>query len=430
MQATPAPASGLTYSRWVVTLHYGLNGLVLSTWFSRVPSVADRLDISTATLGIATLAMSLSAVAAIPPTARLLVLAGSARTVRWATPLSAVALLLAASSTALWSLLVTLCLLGISVGVQGASLNAHGATVARLANRTWMPSMIGAFSLAGMVGGLGGGVAARLHAGLVPHVLLVSALCFVAAVVVRAPDLPMADDTSAESTVTEAASEACSTTDPRTTHRRSISAAFFTIGLAAGISEGALASFAVVYFRDVLASTAWLASVSLTVLSAAIALVRLNGERLSDRFGVLQTLIVGGAATAAAGAVLVGGLSIPVSFGALIVAGLGVGCGIPLAFQLASAYAHESITGPGQERVVARTISNVSLACAGGYLSGGAVTGLLASLVGLRLALGLVVVGGLLITGAAAVLTVKAEPLAFRRRRPNSEPVPTPTPTT
>ncbi|MDQ1732611.1 MAG: hypothetical protein QOK10_2770 [Pseudonocardiales bacterium] len=440
-QATsPAPAAKpidprLSRARLVLMAAFGANGLLLSTWFSRLPSVADRLQISASQLGVVSAALTVSTLVATPLAAKRLPIWRATRIVRITSPLTAVAMFLAVASTQAWQLALGLLLVGFMNGVQGVGLNAHGTTLSRLAERSWMPAMLGAASAAGVLGAAAGTIATAQRVPLLVHVGIVAGLCSITGLAVSR-QIPIGGGTSGVRIIRTAARDtahrievrrhrpASRTLFARRIHapsaaqlRRTRSVAPATadpvtrllIGAALGatLAESALANFGIVLFRDVLGAAISTAAMAFTVFSIAMAIIRLSGERVTERLGPWLTMTAGGVLTAVCGLVLVARPPLWLAFAILVGIAVGIGCAVPVSFQLATSHARTVAANEGAdpERAAAAALSKLGLASSGGYLSGGPLVGAAASLVGLRTAVLIVAIGGAALAACAATLS-------------------------
>jgi MFS family permease len=436
---TPAVEASLVRARFVLMSAYAANGLLFSSWFSRLPALAERLHVSAGQLGIVMVALTLSTLLAIPLAARNLPRWRATRIVRVASPLTAIAMLVAVTSTQIWQLAIALLLLGTVNGIQGVGLNAHATNLSRLAQRTWMPAMLGSASGAGVLGAGAGTVATAAGVPLLLHLGLVALACLVTGLAVSR-QVPIGGGVSSIRIVRSAARNSAHKFErsrrSSPTRRPKIRARRFTIkpdhrpaatdrvlrmligaGLGATIAEGALANFGIVLFRDVLGASVGAATMAFTLFSIAMAIIRLAGGWVTEKVGPRMTMAIGGAISAACGLVLTLRPSIGVGFAALAGVAIGIGCAVPVTIQLATAHARAkaAATGADEERAAAKALSKLGLATSGGYLSGGPLVGLAASAVGLGSAVLIVVAGGVALAACSATLS-KWESQAEARR--------------
>ncbi len=454
--AAPPVDPALRRARLVLTAAYAANGLLMATWFSRLPAVARHLQISTSTLGVVSAALTISTLVATPVAARRLPRWRASRIIRITAPATALAMLLAALAQQVWQLAVALTLLGLVNGIQGVGLNAHGTTLSRLADRSWMPALIGAASTGGVLGAVLGSIAVGSAVPVLLHLGLVSLLCLATGLAVGRR-LPIGGGTSSLRIVRAAAS----TTAHRLEHRRVLARRamprpgadrpaddrpgrlrphrlrgdhlrpgqlrsarvrlrvagrrrdrdvvmllLIGVGLGATLAEGALTNFGIVLFTDVLGARVSVAAYAFTVFSISMAFVRFAGGWLTRVLGQWRTMCLGGILTAACGLVLVSRPGSLLGFGCLIGVAVGIGCAVPVTFQAATTHvrARARRQGGDPDRAAAGALSRIGLATAGGYLSGGPIVGSAAAVVGLRSAVLIVAICGAAMAACAATL--------------------------
>jgi hypothetical protein len=180
----------------------------------------------------------------------------------------------------------------------------------------------------------------------------------------------------------------------------------FVLGAAAFctlLCEGAAADWSAVYLSHSLGAAAGVAALGYAGFSLAMATSRALGDRLNARFGPVA-LARGGGLLAAAGLMLgiVSG-STPVALVGFFAMGGGLGVVVPVLFRAGG-------STPGVSSSVG--VAAVSLIGWLGFLAGPPAIGLAASAVGLRAALGIVVLAALglvALAGAAAPARLRAD---------------------
>jgi MFS family permease len=178
-----------------------------------------------------------------------------------------------------------------------------------------------------------------------------------------------------------------------------------TVGLCSLLVEGATADWSAVYLHDNLGTSAGFAAAGFAAFALAMTIGRLLGDRLAARFGPVRLIRASGLIAAAG---LAGGLISGTPVGGVAgfaVLGAGLACIAPQVF-LAGGSADPARPGHGLARVVGMSYL--------GMVSGPVLIGAAATLVGLRLALGIPVVLALCAAALAGVLTPRAEAQAAR----------------
>src|SRR5262249_54121828 len=151
-----------------------------------------------------------------------------------------------------------------------------------------------------------------------------------------------------------------------------------------------------VYLSGSLGATAAVAALGYTGFSLAMATSRTVGDRLNGRFGPVALARGGGLLAAAGLALALAAGSTPAALVGFVAMGAGLGVGVPVLFRAGG-------STPGVSAGVG--VAAVSLIGWLGFLSGPPAIGFAAGAVGLRAALGLVVLGAL----ALAVLARSAD---------------------
>jgi MFS family permease len=302
-----------------IALVFFTNGVIYSSWVSRIPGVKEAAGLSVARLGLALFAMACGTVFSLPLTSRLIGRVGSRRVTVTSGLLCCLLLPLAGASHRLPLLSATLVALGATFGAMDVAMNAQAAAAEKAAGRSIMARFHGLWSLGGLVGSsLGGRLAASGWAPLA-H--------FAALAAVLAPTVWLA----------------CRPLDPRegiASHGHPFalpSRAVLGVGLiavAGAVVEGGIADWSGVYLRT-LGTGAGVAAAGYAAFSLAMTVGRLTGDVLIDRFGPIKLLRAGGALAALAVGVGLAGHTPAVVIACFAVAGIGMSPVFPVAFSAA-----------------------------------------------------------------------------------------------
>jgi fucose permease len=174
----------LTAARNAVGLSFFLNGLVFSSWVSRIPEVRSSFDLSNGGLGLVLLAIALGSVLALPTSGALINRWGTVVIVRFGATAATIGMLTAALGLGhvLPVTVLGLFVYGLGIGVWDVAMNVEGAEVERGLRRTIMPRFHAGFSAGTVVGALLGALLIELSVPGVVHlvaiVLLSVALVF------------------------------------------------------------------------------------------------------------------------------------------------------------------------------------------------------------------------------------------------------------
>ncbi|MGW0137520.1 MFS transporter [Streptomyces calvus] len=362
MSRTTAPARR---SRGLLTGYFLGLGMVMAVWGARMPAVQQAAHLSTAHLSLVLLAAAFGMVAGLQTGGRL------ARPERLPALLTCGAaglagcLALLGQGHSLLTLLAAALAFGIAHGVLDVAVNTAAVRCQNAYGRPIMSSLHAAYSLGAL-----GGAAVAAATTRTTHSDLFLAVGLTLVVAVLAAALP---------------TQALSGTDqptPPTRHkheegRRAPSPAkLWLLGALAAaclLGEGAAADWAAVHLHTLHATTA-ISAAAFALYSAAMALGRLTGDRLTAVFGA-PTMVRVGAMLAAAGlATGVLAASVPVALAGWTVFGLGLSGTVPSLITAAGA------GGP-------KAVATVSVTGYLGLLAGPALVGALASATTLSTAL-------------------------------------------
>jgi predicted MFS family arabinose efflux permease len=371
--------------RAAVTAVFFLNGLVFSSWYSRLPDIQDRLDLGTGAIGLALLGAPVGLLVAQPLTGALAASIGPRRLVAaapvWLAAGIAPALAVDAPTLALATLAV-----GAANGVLDVSMNVEGLAVERASGKRIFNSLHAAFSFGALTGAVFGGLAAA--AGLEPlgHIAIVVGFGAVAAAL-ASRWLPPADAAPPPS-------------GPRFARPSRRLAALGAVAFCALLAEGAVFDWSGIFIRRETHAAVGLAPAGLAAFNLAMAFGRLSADRIAVEAGSAR---LGRAGTLIAAVGLGTALALGTPAGAIAgfaLMGLGLASVFPLALR-AAGY-DPAIAGPA-----VAAVSSVGYA---GLLTGPPVIGLLGEVLGLSGALACVCALLVVAAGLAGNLSTVAEP--------------------
>jgi predicted MFS family arabinose efflux permease len=352
----------MSRARAAVTAVFFLNGMVFVSWYSRLPSIQDRLDLGTGALGLALLGAPLGLLLAQPLTGALAATIGSRRLVA-AAPLLLVAGIAPALAVDPATLALAALVVGAANGALDVSMNVEGLAVERAGDKRIFNSFHAAFSFGALAGAAIGGLAASAGLDPLPHLAIVVAVGAVAGWV-AARGLPPA---GAEPPPR----------GPRFARPSRRLVALGAIAFCALLAEGAVFDWSGIFMRREAGTGFGLAPAGLAAFNLAMGFGRLSADGVAERIGSVR-LGRAGALLAAAGLGAALLLSAPAgSIAGFAVMGVGLAAVFPLA--LRSAGYDPAISGPA-----VAAVSSVGYA---GLLTGPPLIGLLAEVIGLTGAL-------------------------------------------
>jgi predicted MFS family arabinose efflux permease len=366
-----------------------VNGALVGTWVAQIPFVQERFDVSKTTIGVVLLFMAGGAFVAMPLTGQVLDRHASARVLRIAALAYPPLLLLPLAASGPLLLAAALVVFGAGNGAMDVSMNAHGVAVERALGRPIMSSLHACWSFGGLAGA--GGVAAAVALGVDPRLEGVCAACFLWVVVAAA-------------TARLGAASLHAGGEPRTPGFALPSRAVALIGALCFLvmtTEGAVADWAGIYLTGETGASHAVSATGFAGFSLGMALARLGGDGLAERYS-RRSVLVGGATLAATSLaiLLVAGHAVVAVVG-LVLVGIGVANAVPLLF---SAAGRVPPAGPSLAAVF--TIGYL------GFIVGPPLIGVLADAITLTAALGVVCAALVLVAALGGRALRDARPLA------------------
>lgn len=402
MTVPPAPPpTGLSVApprraRAAVTLLFALMGMTMGSWAARIPGVRAQVGVDDIQWGLIILAAPAGSLITLLVVTRLIGTVGARRLALPGAAAVLVTVPLTAASGRIDVLVVAVFVQGAATGLLATPMNALAVLVERDYRRPIMSGFHAVFSLGQLAGGLTGAAAADL--GISPARQLsasgiVLGLALLSVVRWAPRDHPG---------LTPAASATERTAARR--GRRIVTPQLLLlagIALLSSINEGAAVQWSAQYGAVAGGAGASVGALVFSTFSVAMTTARLRGDRLAGRWGrvrfVRVSALVAGVGMAAG--LLWGGTA--GAFLAFALLGVGSGCIIPTVMALAG---NQPGISAGQGVAVA------SLGQWPAFLLGPPLIGALAGVIGLRSALGLVVLSALTIAAIAGRLTDPRQP--------------------
>ncbi|WP_338741881.1 MFS transporter [Actinomadura luteofluorescens] len=380
----------LARARTAVTLAFAAHGLLGAAWVARIPQIKEHLGLSEGAMGVALLGAPVGVVAAVRFAGRIVGRWGSRATTIAAGAAGALALVPLGLAWNLAALILSLLLMGASLGLMDVAMNAQGVAVERGYGRPLMSGLHGSYSIGTLLAALAGSAAA--HAGVpVPLHLAAAAAVLIAVLAFGCRGLL---DRSADAFPEPDEDAPAPARSPRWPL-----VMLGVIGLCSFVGEGAMADWSAIYLRENLGTGPGVAGLGYAGCAVAMTVGRLTGDQVVARFGPVPVLR-GGSLVAALGL----GLGLAAGDPTAAVAGftlfgLGVAVVAPVTFSAAG-----NVPGVPPAAGIARVTGVGYL----GLLGGPPVIGFIAQGVGLAWALAVpVALVGLIVLLAPAAVTAE-----------------------
>ncbi|MDX3455244.1 MFS transporter [Streptomyces sp. ME02-8801-2C] len=368
-------------ARYAVAAVFAVHGAVTGSFATRVPWIQDHASVSAGQLGLALAFPALGASLAMPLAGRVSHRFGARTALRGLIAFWTLALVLPALAPNLPTLCLALFIYGASAGMADVGMNALGVEIENLLGKSIMSGLHGMWSAGALIGAAGGTLAAHLGSDARLHHALAAATLTVLGVAACRWVLDIRPTEDEEP-------------PPRFALPPRSALLIGAIGFCAVFAEGASLDWSAVYLRDELGTSDGLAAASTTGFMLTMAVARLIGDAVVNRFGAVRTVRASGVLAVLGGVLIVVAEQPAVAMTGFALLGLGIAVVVPLCF----AAAGRSGPNPSQAIAGVATITYTS-----GLVAPSAI-GTLAQATSLVVSFGLVTVlaGGL--AGFAGVL--------------------------
>ena len=367
-------------ARIATNILFFLNGLSFASWASRIPDVKEYLKLGDAALGSVLFAMPIGSLSALPVAGIIINRFGSRKIALLSIFFYVVSMPLLGSATATLQLAIALFLFGFGGDLLNISMNVQAVNVEKITQRSIMSSFHAIFSIGFMVGAALGGVIADNKISVFHHLSYVGmADLLIGLMIFRF--LVKSDQQIDEDQPLFALPD-----------RGLI--LLGVIAFCGMLSEGAMADWSTLYYKQVLGTSKGFTTAGFTAFSAMMVLGRIFGDSIVKQIGLRKTLLINciilfsGILIAL---VFTHPIAVIIGFG---ITGLGLSTIVPLIYSEAG---HSKTMSAG---VALAAITTVGM---GGFLLGPVLIGFLSEYSSLRVALSSLIILGML----GAFLTTK-----------------------
>ncbi|MET8825451.1 MFS transporter [Streptomyces sp. NPDC004610] len=321
-------------ARFAVAAVFLVHGSVTGSFATRVPWIQDHAGVSAGQLGLALAFPALGASLMMPLAGRISHRFGARTALRGLLALWTLSLILPSMAPNLATLCLALFVFGGTSGMADVTMNALGVEVENRLGRSIISSLHGMWSVGALLGSAGGtlaahlGTDARLHHVIAAGVLTVLGLIACTWVL----DLQPTEDEEPPARFALPPKSAV---------------LIGAVGFCAVFAEGASLDWSAVYLEDQLGTSAGLAAACTTGFTLTMAIARLAGDRVVDRYGAVRTVRSGGVLAAFGGLLIVFGGHPAVAMGGFALMGLGIAVVVPLCFAAAAR------SGPNPSQAIA-----------------------------------------------------------------------------
>ncbi|WP_399922697.1 MFS transporter [Streptomyces kanamyceticus] len=326
--------SRLRRARIAVAAVFCVHGAVTGSFATRVPWIQEHASVSAGMLGLALAFPAIGASVAMPLASRISHRFGARNALRGLLAMWTLSLILPSLAPNLLTLCLALFVYGATSGMSDVAMNALGVETETRMRKSIMSGLHGMWSVGALIGSAAGTVAAHLGSDARLHHALAAAALTALGLAACQGVLDLQATPEEE-------------VPPRFSLPPKSALLIGAVGFCAVFAEGASLDWSAVYLRDVLDSSAGVAAASTTGFTLTMAVARLAGDAVVNRFGAVRTVRVGGV-LAALGGLLVVLASHPVmAMGGFALLGLGIAVVVPLAFAAAGR------SGPNPSQAIA-----------------------------------------------------------------------------
>lgn len=322
--------SPVRLNRISVSVMFFLHGLCFSSWAARIPSIQEKLHLTSSTLGAVLFALPAGFFLSLPFAGWFIGQFGSKRVVALSAALYSVSLLCIGIASSTMALVISLFAFGFFANLLNISINTQAVIVERLYARKLMATFHGLWSLAGFGGAAIGTIMIANSISPYQHYILISATILIVSSICSF--FLVANDNSAG-------------------EKRPLFAmpdrSLLSLGIIAFCSmmaEGAMFDWSGIYFSKVVNARAEIAGLGYTIFMIAMAAMRFTADGLSERYGLKKLIQASGALTTA-GLLLavIQPQLIPALIGFFLI-GMGVSSVVPMVY---SAAGKSKVLSPG-----------------------------------------------------------------------------------
>ena len=379
-------------ARFAVSAYFLAGGTATAVWGVHIPEVEKNLHIDHSVIGSIILLLGLGAFLAMQAMGWVIDHYGSKIVTSVGGVATGLALFLPAFAPNVLTLAIGMFILGASVGTLDVGMNASGVIVEARYGRSIFSSLHAMWSAGGILGAVIGGFALAVSS---PMWLTLS----VTGVVVAAVGLVLTSSLIADKPLAQPKGEA--KTEGRRANREVLTVvlAIGVMACFAAIAEGSAVDWSALHLNTVLHATTAQAALGVGAFSTTMAITRLLGDKLVDRFGRINVVRYGSLIASAGIAVAVFAPAWQIAVIGWGVLGIGVSGVIPQLFIAAGNIGEETHKGRNMAKVFGLTYF--------GIMAGPAVIGFLTNWIPLNLALALGAVLCLSVAASASILKSK-----------------------
>jgi MFS family permease len=367
-------------ARIATNILFFLNGMSFASWASRIPDMKEFLKLGDAELGTVLFAGPIGSLSALPVAGILISKFGSRNIALFSMFFYFFSMPFLGNANSIIQLAIAFFVFGFGGDLLNISMNVQAVNVEKIQQRSIMSSFHAVFSIGFMIGAAFGGFIANENISVFNHLTFMGTTDLLIGIIIYR-FLVKSDQH------TDKAQPLFALPDR----------GLILLGIIAFcgmLSEGAMADWSTLYYKQILNNTRGFATAGFTAFSVMMVVGRIFGDKIVNSFGLRKTLLINclivflGMFVAL---ISLNPISVVIGFG---ITGLGLSTIVPLIYSEAG---HSKTMSAG---VALAAITTVGM---GGFLLGPVLIGFLSEFSSLRIALSSLIILGLL----GAFLTTK-----------------------
>lgn len=365
------------YYRMGVGMFFFIQGLIFSSWTSRIPDIKNHLQLSDGALGAILFALPIGQLTAMNISGYLVGKFGSKKVLSVAVLFYPAALVLLGLVDTKWQLMAGLFLLGISANLCNISINTQGVGVERIYRRSIMASFHGLWSLAGFTGGLIGQFFVAQHIPPFQHFLIMYGIT--AAIMLFARNYILPRDGSRNQQAVPQKRKIFVKPDKHIVQ-------LGVIAFASMVCEGTMFDWSGIYFEQIVQAPTEYTRLGFIAFMFTMAAGRFGADYLVSRFGVTNIIQLSGVVILTGMLTAVFFPSLPMATLGFLLVGFGTSAVVPMAYSLA-----------GRSTTMLPSVALASVSSIGflGFLIGPPLIGMISELTNLRFSFAVIAILGL-----------------------------------
>ena len=321
-------------ARIAVATIFCVHGAVTGSFATRVPWIQEHAGVSAGQLGLALAFPAIGASLFMPLAARVTHRFGTRAAQRVLIALWTLALVLPSLASNLLLLCAALFVYGATAGMADVAMNALGVEIEHRLQKSIMSGLHGLWSVGALIGSGIGTIAAHLDISAQVHHAAMALVLTVLGVLASQYVLNLHPSEDEEA-------------PPRFALPPKSALLIGAIGFCAVFAEGASLDWSAVYLRDILTSSPGVAAGATTGFALTMAVARIAGDAIVNRWGPVRTVRVSGVVATLGGLLVVLAPNPPIAMIGFGLLGLGIAVVVPLAFAAAG---H---SGPNKSQAIA-----------------------------------------------------------------------------